>query len=109
MEWNVLNSEDQFREILEKSKQTPQVIFKHSSRCSISSMIRNRLERAVTPPNIDFNFLDLIAFRVLSNKIAETLEVEHESPQVLLIQDGKCIYHESHYGIHMEDIASHLV
>ncbi len=106
MNWNVLTTEAQLTELLEKSKARPQLIYKHSTRCGTSTMIKNRLERSAIPPAIDFHFLDLIAFRTLSNKIAEDLGVRHESPQVLLIQNSECIYHQSHYAIYMEDIAA---
>lgn len=106
MKWNLLTSEAQLTELLEKSKVNPQVIFKHSKRCSTSSMIKNRLERSAIPPEIDCHFLDLITYRALSNKIAEELDVRHESPQVLLIQNGECIYHENHSAIYMEEIAA---
>ncbi|HRN56814.1 MAG TPA: bacillithiol system redox-active protein YtxJ [Agriterribacter sp.] len=109
MNWNVLTTEAQFTELLEKSKLRPQLIYKHSTRCGTSSMIRNRLERGVAPAETDFHFLDLIAYRALSTTIAEKLGVRHESPQVLLIRDGKCIYHESHYAIYMEDIAAQSI
>ena len=91
-------------EIKKRSSQQPQVIYKHSTRCGVSSMIRSRLERAGLPGHIDFHFLDLIAHRSLSDKIAHEFSVKHESPQVLLIRDGKCIYDESHSGISMDEI-----
>lgn len=106
MNWNLLTSEAQLTELLEKSKVNPQVIFKHSTRCSTSSMIKNRIERESVPPGIDFHFLDLIANRSLSNKVAEDFKVNHESPQVLLVRNGECVYHESHYAIFMEEIAA---
>ena len=67
-------------------------------------MAKSRLERGKQPENIDFYFLDLINHRALSNKLAEEFDVWHESPQVLLIKDGKCVYDESHSAIRMEDI-----
>ncbi|MEO5947014.1 MAG: bacillithiol system redox-active protein YtxJ [Chitinophagaceae bacterium] len=105
MNWTVLNSEEKLAEIITKSHSKPQVIFKHSIRCSISSMVKSRLEKSATPDTIDFHYLDLINYRLLSNKIAVDLDVFHESPQVLLLKDGECIYNESHMAIRMEDIA----
>lgn len=104
MNWSVLNTEEQLYSLIERSNSKPQVIFKHSTRCSISSMIKSRLEKSDTPDTIDFHYLDLIAYRSLSDKIAEDLQVYHESPQVLLIKKGECIYDESHMAIRMEDI-----
>lgn len=104
MKWIPLLNEEQLEEIKINSLQTPQVIFKHSSRCSISSMARNRLDRNETPDGIDFYFLDIINHRNISNKIARDFHVHHESPQVLIINKGTCVYDESHSGIDMEDI-----
>lgn len=106
MKWTALTTEAQFRDILEKSAQTPQVIFKHSNRCSISSVAKSRLEGKTQPPSIDFYLLDVIAYRSLSALVAQELSVQHESPQVLLIKNGQCIYDESHLGIRMDEIAA---
>lgn len=108
MNWTVLNTEEQLAEILNKSHRKPQVIFKHSIRCSISSMVKSRLEKSETPDTIDFHYLDLINYRSLSNKIAEDLNVYHESPQILLLKNGECIYDESHMAIRMDDIAEQV-
>jgi bacillithiol system protein YtxJ len=109
MDWKVLNEEGQLQDIIQQSASKTQVIFKHSTRCSISSVAKNRLDRASTPTDMDFYYLDLIRFRGISNKIAEIFSVHHESPQVLVIKDGKCIYDESHMAINMDEIeASHF-
>ncbi len=105
MTWIELNHADQLDALREKSAQRAQVIFKHSTRCAVSSMALSRLERTPPPDNADFYFLDLIRHRQLSNKIAEDFSVYHESPQVLLIRNGECIYDESHSGINMDEIA----
>jgi bacillithiol system protein YtxJ len=104
MKWIHLSDEEQLNEIISRSQHKPQVIFKHSSRCSISSVALQRLQKAQQPDGLDFIFLDLLAHRPLSNKVAETFGVHHESPQILLIKDGKCIFDESHLGISMNDI-----
>jgi bacillithiol system protein YtxJ len=109
MHWNQLSSEEHLREIINKSSEKHQVIFKHSTRCSISSVARQRLEKAKAPFDVDFHFLDLINYRSLSNKIAETFGVNHESPQVLIIKDGTCVFDESHMGISMADIADQVM
>jgi bacillithiol system protein YtxJ len=108
MNWIDLNDEQQLSSLKELSKQKAQLIFKHSTRCSISSMAKNRLERSTSPDSVDFYYLDLVKHRQLSNKIAEDFGVYHESPQVLLIKNGECIYDESHSGIQMEEILEQL-
>jgi bacillithiol system protein YtxJ len=106
MNWITLSSEQQLEEIKKNSAGKPQLIFKHSSRCAISSIARNRLDKSVLPEGIDFYFLDIINHRNISNKIAQDFKVRHESPQVLLIKGGACVYDESHTGIHMHDIVN---
>jgi bacillithiol system protein YtxJ len=104
MNWIYLTNEEQLHQIKANSKAKPQVIFKHSTRCSISSMAKNRLERSVQTDELDFHFLDLIKYRSISSRISEDFKVYHESPQILVIKNGECIYDESHSGIEMEEI-----
>ena len=101
MKWNVLSSPDQLDVIREESKSKPVLIFKHSSRCSVSQLTLDRLQRkwGAHAGDIKPYFLDLIAFRDISNRIADQFRVEHESPQVLLIRNGEVIYDRSHYDI----------
>jgi len=104
MNWIPLTTPEQLEEIRIKSKEKTQAIFKHSTRCSISSMALSRLERSEAVDSIDFYYLDLITYRSISAKVTELFDVHHESPQILLIRNGKCVFDESHYGITMEDI-----
>ncbi|GAC1534222.1 MAG: bacillithiol system redox-active protein YtxJ [Sediminibacterium sp.] len=106
MNWIPLITEDQLDHIKTRSVEKAQVIFKHSTRCSTSSVVLSRLERADIPETIDFYYLDLITHRNISNRIASDFNVYHESPQVLLIRNGECIYDESHMGINIDEIAA---
>lgn len=105
MNWIPLTTEAQLEQLLVRSSEVPQVIFKHSTRCGTSSMVLSRLERSAAPEGIEFHFLDLLAHRQLSNAIAEKLKVHHESPQILLIKNGECVYDESHMGISIDDLS----
>lgn len=104
-----MTTEAQLEQIKADSFQKPQVIFKHSTRCSISAVARQRLQKGALPPEIDFYYLDLLSFRSLSNQIADLFGVQHESPQVLLIKNGACIYDESHLGISMSEIVGQAI
>jgi hypothetical protein len=108
MNWQPINNVDQLAQIKAASFNTPQVIFKHSTTCSISRMALDRFERATTPEKVDFHYLDLLNYRTISSEIATFFQVHHESPQVLLIKNGECIYDESHYGIMMDELISFL-
>lgn len=104
MNWIDLNSEAQLDTLCEKSHEKPVVIFKHSTRCSISTMAKGRLDRAGSIEGADFYYLDLLAHRPLSNLIAERFSVYHESPQILVIRNGECTYDESHNGIDPDEL-----
>jgi bacillithiol system protein YtxJ len=108
MNWIQLTDLAQLESISKLSFEKPQVIFKHSTRCSISSMALNRLERSDAPNNSDFYFLDLIKYRSISAAIAEQFDVFHESPQILVIKNGECTYDESHQGIQMNEISEQV-
>ena len=104
MNWTTLNDFNQLQQLVEASHLKPQAIFKHSTRCSISVMAKSRLERSGFPEQIQFHYLDLLQYREISNKIAEQFGVYHQSPQVLLIKNGECIYEETHSAISMDEI-----
>ncbi|MGZ3837403.1 MAG: bacillithiol system redox-active protein YtxJ [Flavisolibacter sp.] len=104
MHWIHLTDEEQLKQIITRSQNRPQVIFKHSTRCSISSVALQRLQKVDQPADIDFYFLDLLSYRHLSTRISELFKVYHESPQVLVIRDGDCVYDESHLSISMNEI-----
>jgi bacillithiol system protein YtxJ len=100
MQWETLSDVSQLDDIIEASKEKPVLIFKHSTRCNISRMALRQFESEfglkdkVTP-----YFLDLLAYREVSNGISQRFNVMHQSPQVLLIKDGVSVYDVSHEGI----------
>ena len=107
MNWKSLSSLEQLNEIDAASKSKPVLIFKHSTRCSISSAALSRFERnydAQHDAKVDFYFLDLLSHRDISNAIANRYQVEHQSPQALLIQNGKSIFESSHFEIDYQEI-----
>ena len=103
MNWISLESANQLNDI--KHQTGYSLIFKHSTRCSISMMAKRRFELDwdKLPDNMPLYFLDLLKHRDLSNKIAQDFSVHHESPQLLLIKDGKCVLDQSHGSISVED------
>lgn len=107
MNWNKLENIDQLNTIDEESKDKIVLIFKHSTRCSISSTALDRLERdwkETDSQKIKPYYLDLLSYRKISNEISLHYKVVHESPQVLLIKNGICIYHVSHLAININEI-----
>lgn len=109
MDWNQLTDIKQLDLIDEESKSQKIMILKHSTRCSISSTALNRLERKWNPDNssqLKPYYLDLLNHRDISNEIARRYNVEHESPQILIISNGKCIFSQTHSEITLEDALS---
>lgn len=108
--WIQLTELKTLEEIKVKSFEKPQVIFKHSIRCSISSMALNRFESKfdLVSDKVDAYYLDLISFREISNEIGHQFNVLHQSPQVLLIINGECVYNASHSSINVGDILEKL-
>ncbi|WP_423148592.1 bacillithiol system redox-active protein YtxJ [Rubrolithibacter danxiaensis] len=108
MNWIPLTQIEQLEEIGQNNGYS--IIFKHSTRCSISLMAKKKfeLEWDILPDTTPAYFLDLISYRSISNAIADKFKVHHESPQLLLIKDGECIYENSHSDISAEDTAGQM-
>jgi bacillithiol system protein YtxJ len=111
MGWIQLTSLDQLNEIDERSKVKPVLIFKHSTRCSISSTAMNRMNGALEnlSEKSDTFYLDLLSFRNISNEIESRYHVHHESPQVMIIKNGISVHHASHLGISPANLIEQLV
>ena len=107
MNWNQLTSIDQLELIDQESKTMPVMLFKHSTRCSISDAALGRMERKWLEENsavLKPYYLDLIAHRDISNAIAERYNILHESPQALIISNGKCVLSQTHMNISLNEI-----
>ncbi len=106
MNWNKLDSEEILENIQKESFDQPVLIFKHSTRCSISSMAFDRMQRSWKEDEMSAikpYYLDLITYRNISNKVSQHFNTEHESPQLLMIVKGNCVYNVIHMEIsHME-------
>jgi bacillithiol system protein YtxJ len=108
--WILLTDLEQLNEISLLSDEKPVVIFKHSTRCSISRMALKQFEKEydLSDNEVTTYFLDLIAFRDISNEIASRFNVVHQSPQLLLIVGGKSVYDVSHSAIDADELKSKI-
>ena len=99
--WSNLTEEKQIAEIMDLSSSIPVYIFKHSTTCGISAQAKENVELSFRNTNKSFLFyyLDLLKFRTVSNEVASTLNVHHQSPQLILIHDGQVIFTTSHHKI----------
>ncbi len=98
VDWNELTSVDQLNSVVESSQNSKAIIFKHSTRCSISASVLNKFEKQVGEGH-QLYFLDLIAHRDISAAISDKFKVVHQSPQAIVLEKGEVIQHDSHYGI----------
>ena len=107
--WTPLENFGQIEEIIILSEQKSVIIFKHSTRCSISRMALKNFENEYDlGENVTAYFLDLISFREVSNEIASRFNVVHQSPQLLLIVGGKSVYDVSHSSIDAQELKSKI-
>jgi len=106
VEWTALQSIEDLMAAIKESHKQPVVLFKHSTRCSISSSALNRLERSWNNDitNAKPYFLDLIKHRDVSAEIANQLGVTHQSPQMIVVKEGKAVFNTSHMEISFEDV-----
>ncbi|HEX9601299.1 MAG TPA: bacillithiol system redox-active protein YtxJ [Mariniflexile sp.] len=105
--WIPLTELEQLQDIESKSTTKAQVIFKHSTRCGISRMVMRRFEADynVTENTLDLYYLDVLNYREISNNIANTFQVMHESPQLLVIKYRVVVAQDSHGGINSLDLS----
>ena len=112
MTWNQLETAAQLAAIKQESFEHPVLILKHSTTCSISATALGRLERNWKQEEMgDLKpyYLDLLRYRPISQQIATEFDVQHESPQVLLISNGKSIYDASHFEIRFDQIKANFL
>ena len=99
--WKYIESEEDLKRAIATSAEKKVAIFKHSTKCFISKTVLKNFEKEVenSDKNVDYYFLDLLAHRDLSNKIADDLGVTHQSPQLIVLENGVVVNHASHQSI----------
>jgi len=108
--WLTLESLEQLDSIATSSSKRPSIIFKHSTTCPISSIAKHRLDDLWDiDDTVDLYYLDLLQHRNISNEIAEKFDTVHESPQLLVIKDGRCVYDVSHMDINVQEVKDGLL
>lgn len=109
IDWIPLQTLEQLDVIVQVSYEKPILIFKHSTRCSISRFALKRFENEFDlQGKLNLYYLDLLNFRTISNEIASKFGIQHQSPQALLIREGKVVYHDSHDGIEVEEFKKYI-
>lgn len=109
--WHPLDEMGDLDGLEKESQEKTVVIFKHSTRCGISRMVLRNFENEFNEKESDtykLYFLDLLARRDISDEIARRFKVQHESPQLIIIRDGKVVHHASHHSIKAETVKDYL-
>jgi len=99
--WKEIESVEELNAAVAKSTTKKVAIFKHSTRCFISKTVLKNFEKEVqnSDKDVSYYFLDLIAHRDISNKIADDFGVTHQSPQLIVLENGKAVADASHQSI----------
>jgi bacillithiol system protein YtxJ len=105
LDWIEVNSIDELNQAIASTEEKPGLFFKHSTRCSISSMALRRFEsKWEKTDNCTLYFINLIAHGDVSHALSEKANITHQSPQAILLQNEKAIYDASHNGISAGDV-----
>ena len=101
-----LTSMEELETIETISYKKPVILFKHSTRCSISRFALKRFdaEYDFSEEQMNWYLLDLLNYRDLSNEIARRYNIEHQSPQIIVIRNGKAVFDTSHDAIDVYDL-----
>lgn len=109
MEWKELTEQSQLEQLKTQSEEQPILIFKHSTRCSISRFALKQFENEFDlQDKITTYYLDLLNHRDISNEIAFQFNVQHQSPQLLLLKNRVVVYHTSHENIDATELKKYL-
>ena len=108
--WEYITSTEQLTEVLSTTNEKPVLLFKHSTRCSISAMALQGFERNWTSESefCGLYFIDLLKHRDVSNLAEELTGISHQSPQVIVIKGKEVVYDASHSSIDPRRIESIL-
>ncbi|MCB9196627.1 MAG: bacillithiol system redox-active protein YtxJ [Flavobacteriales bacterium] len=110
IEWKKATSIEDVDLYNDLSFKTTVVFFKHSTRCSISSMAKSRFERTweYSTEEIVPVYVDLLEYRNVSNDLARRYGIDHQSPQILVIRNGKCVHSTTHGAIDPQELAEFI-
>ena len=109
--WHPITEKEKVADLIQESEKKTILIFKHSTRCGISRMVLKNFESEWQLPESDnykLYYLDLLQNRDVSNEVARVTGVDHESPQLIILKDGKVVHHDSHHSIKAETAKQYL-
>lgn len=111
--WHAPQTEEEVDELIEASKSDrPQIIYKHSYRCSISLFVKSSLDAEMDEilhqTNTNAYLVDVVGMRSVSNYIAQKTGIQHQSPQLILLHNGSPFWSASHGNVRAENLKSAL-
>ncbi len=106
MAWVKLSSQKDLEQLIIDSEYAPVVLFKHSTRCSLSAMAMNRLNESTK--KIDIHIIDVISNRDISDLVVQKFQVQHQSPQLIVLKQKNCSFHVSHMSISANMLFEHI-
>lgn len=106
--WKFIYTTEELEKLISDSSEEVMLFFKHSPRCFISKMVKNNFEKDAERESCSFYLIDVLEQRKLSDKLAELLKIEHQSPQALVIRNKLLLYNESHNSINYMEIKKQI-
>jgi bacillithiol system protein YtxJ len=95
---------DELDKLLLSSKQRPVVVFKHSNSCPISAAAYREMQQLED----EVVLVEVQKARQLSRDLADRTGIRHESPQVIVLRNGKAVWNASHYRVNAREVAKAL-
>ena len=95
MNFNPVSDAAALEELFARSHEEPVLLFKHSDACPISARAYRQMEEVKTPVSI----VVVQQSRDLSRQVEERTGVRHETPQALVLRNGRAVWNASHFDI----------
>ena len=94
--------------VLTDSHQRPVVLFKHSYTCGVSAEaldeLRTHIDEHLPSLPAGYAMVTVQTHREVSNTISERLGIRHETPQAILVRDGRVIWSASHFRVNAAEL-----
>lgn len=111
MDWKQVLREEDVDELLDRSAEKAQILYKHSNRCATCFFAKKNIENigSELKNKAEYHLIDVIGQRSLSLHIQDKLGIQHESPQMFIIDKGQVVWSGSHHQVTAEPIKTHLL
>lgn len=110
-QWKEITTLEEWEQVLHRSKEHPVLIMKHSTRCSVSAEAWEEYQTFVSsaaPKDAEYIMVKVIESREVSDRIARDLDIQHKSPQAILVRGGKEVWNTSHWHIKQSSLEEAL-